>query len=198
MELLADQRVVEVKKLHTTVDSQQQSVSSVVLTFTLKKLPDKIKLVWDSFVVSPYIPRPTRYYRQQQYGHNPGSCGTKTPICSGCATLGHSHQNCTKKHKKLSACGGPHDSSSSSCPVWKEECEVTKVKTTKMLTCSANRRGLMSTKDVCPALPPPHREQNSTTDDIPASANQLDPDWQPASKKKRKMKSKADHWKKED
>lgn len=50
------------------------------------------------------------------------------PACGRCATEGHVKDNCQAKTPNCAACNGQHETSSSSCTAWKEECATAKLK----------------------------------------------------------------------
>lgn len=127
IENLADQGVVDVKRLTRKVDKVDKPTGSFILTFNRFKLPEKVKAAYHSLEVRPFVPNPLRCFKCQKFGHISNTCKDR-PICALCGIEEHGETvECTKP-PKCPNCGGEHAPRSRECPVFKVEFAVQKIK----------------------------------------------------------------------
>ena len=62
---MADQDVIEARKITKFVDGMRRSTASVILTFSAAKLPERVHVGYESVTVRPYIPNPLRCFKCQ-------------------------------------------------------------------------------------------------------------------------------------
>lgn len=168
--------------------------------------PSTVVLGWDTVVVRPYIPRPTRCHRCQKYGHAEAVCHLPSTVCARCSSAGHSADDCTATELSCPACNGPHAATDPECPAWLKEKQITKVKfkhqlsyKDALLRVSKEVRTLDATPADLPLTTPDSRPLDSTDTDADVditvdSEHDLPTDPPPAppsSSKKRKKKGKA-------
>lgn len=143
---LKSQGVIAVKKFTFKRGGREVRHSTLMLTFGVPKLPERL---WVGFCwarVTPFIPLPLRCFQCQRYGHGRSACKNK-PVCVKCGEPEHGTNACSKDPKCVN-CSGGHPSSSKDCPMWKEECAIQKVKTERKISFREARTIVTSQK--CP------------------------------------------------
>ena len=127
LRMLESQGVVEIRKLLN--DPAKSDTPAYVLTFFQKSCPDKIKLFYYDYNVTPYIPNPLRCTKCCKIGHTKAIC-RGTPTCSNCGSKSHTQDTaqCTA-NKYCINCKEPHSSLSRDCPLYQIEKEICKIKT---------------------------------------------------------------------
>lgn len=124
---LQNQGVTAIHNIYQTRDGQKQKTATIILTFTLAKLPEKIRAGYEVINVEPYIPNPLRCFKCQLYGHGQSTC-SKQPICAKCGLAAHGETPCSRTPHCVN-CNGDHPAYVPVCPVWQREKEVCRVKT---------------------------------------------------------------------
>ena len=77
--------------------------------------------------MSQFIVNPIRCYKCQKFGHTKFNC-RKNEVCNKCGKEDHTDsQECTKEAKCVN-CQGNHASNDKTCPKWKEEKEIQRIK----------------------------------------------------------------------
>lgn len=145
---MADQNVIEARKITKMVDGNRRSTAAVILTFSGAKLPERVHVGYESVPVRPYIPNPLRCFKCQLYGHHGNSCRSSLPYCGRCAAEGHCVDGCTSSVEKCRNCAGAHPTFSRDCPAWKLEKEVCTVKATEGISYIDARRRVKATHTV--------------------------------------------------
>ena len=121
--------ITGVFRLNTKSDNKE----TVVITFLGDELPKKVYYGYRAYRVKLYIPKPTRCYKCQTFGHIAAQCRGREK-CSRCGE-NHKFENCTKKETpSCSNCKGSHSAAYQGCPAYKKAVVVTKVKTTEKLS----------------------------------------------------------------
>ena len=103
---LADQGVIEVRRIYVHRDGAKQKTNTFVVTFGMAYLPQEIKAGYLKISVDPYIPNPMRCFKCQRYGHHKDSCRS-TVACARCGTDGHDDATCSAPYKCRN-CKGDH------------------------------------------------------------------------------------------
>ena len=154
VEEMADLKVVACRKFYRQDRNTHTRVPSntVCLTFATTDLPDSIMVGYELRNVRPFIPRPIRCNKCQAYGHTERSCHAKNPVCLRCANNTHGIADCTASVPKCAACGGAHQASDRTCPVWDKECDIAKVRTLQRLSY---REARSKVEEVVEATPRP-------------------------------------------
>lgn len=116
-----DQRTKEIKP-----------TSTIIATFGINQLPQKVKFGFLSLNVRTFIPNPLRCFTCQRYGHGATRC-TNPPICGICSYTKHDPDQC-KNGAQCFNCTGEHPSWSRQCPVFIQEHEIQKIKTVSRLS----------------------------------------------------------------
>ena len=107
------------------IKSKESDKDHVILGY-VDEAPLHVRIGFLSFRTKPYIPRPTRCYKCNKFGHVAQNCrGSVT--CPKCGDP-HSFSDCTKDEQKCSNCGGNHSASASSCPVFIKNQEIINIK----------------------------------------------------------------------
>jgi hypothetical protein len=123
---LSSQGVTAAQNIFQTRDGQKRKISTIILTFSLAKLPTKIRTGYEMVSVEPYIPNPLRCFKCQQFGHGQSTCSRK-PICPKCGLDAHGDDACNRTPICIN-CKGDHPSYVPICPMWQKEKEICKVK----------------------------------------------------------------------
>ena len=105
---MADQSVIEVRKITKLVNGIRKSTASVTLTFSAVKVPDRVHIGYETATVRPYIPNPLRCFKCQLYGHHGNSCRSPLDYCGKCAAEGHRSDDCISLVYKCRNCEGAH------------------------------------------------------------------------------------------
>ncbi|XP_064464573.1 uncharacterized protein LOC135375865 [Ornithodoros turicata] len=132
--------VVAVKRIVMRRDGKEIPTKHIILSFKLHKLPDTIKAGYLSCNVRAYIPNPSRCYKCQRFGHGSQVCRGQ-PVCAKCSGKDHSSESCSNDFQ-CANCKGNHPVYSRSCPCWKEEKQILKLKTEQNITYSAAKAQL--------------------------------------------------------
>lgn len=143
---LKSQGVTGVKHVSAKRGGRDVKLSTLVLTFGVPKLPERL---WVGFCwarVTPFIPLPLRCFQCQRYGHGRSAC-KNTSVCVRCGQKDHGSDTCTRE-PRCANCSGNHPSSSKDCPVWKEESEIQKVRVERGISFREART--LVTSQTCP------------------------------------------------
>ncbi|XP_048249780.1 uncharacterized protein LOC125378373 [Haliotis rufescens] len=123
---LDQQSVTAVKRFIVKRDGVVQPTNTYLFTFARTTIPESIKAGYCNIGVEVYIPNLLRCYTCQVFGHGSKSCHASA-VCYRCCDK-HEATDC-RKDVKCANCGGNHMASAKSCPVWKRESQIIKVKT---------------------------------------------------------------------
>jgi hypothetical protein len=116
---------------------QRVPSSTVVLSFS-DEPPSTVYIGYLAFATKPYVPRPIRCNKCQQYGHPTQTCKSSAIRCSYCSRS-HTYEQCTYKdtpdiYKPICAnCGGAHSAAYSRCPKFLHVKEALHVRATEHL-----------------------------------------------------------------
>ena len=89
--------------------------------------------------VSQFIPNPMRCYKCQKFGHTKFNC-RKNEVCNKCGQEDHTDSQECKNEPKCVNCQGNHTSNDKSCPKWKEEKEIQRIKTERGISYTEAKR----------------------------------------------------------
>ncbi|XP_064460269.1 uncharacterized protein LOC135370454 [Ornithodoros turicata] len=129
---LKDEGVVTARRITMRRNGTEIATKHIVLSFQLHKLPTTIKAGYINCHVRPYIPNPRRCFKCQRFGHGSQVCRGQA-TCPKCAGTDHAAESC-EKDVRCANCKGNHPVYSRSCPRWKEEKDILKVKVTQNLS----------------------------------------------------------------
>ena len=130
--------VTHARNIYQKRNGQQRKTATIVLTFALPNVPDKIKAGYSILKVQPFIPNPLRCFKCQAFGHHQSTC-KKEELCPKCGLAAHGLAECEAPVKCVN-CGGDHPVFASSCPKWKLEKEICRVKTLNNISFPEARR----------------------------------------------------------
>ena len=105
---LKSQGVTKVERMKRRKDGQLVPSDSYILTMNSPNIPPQIKVGFLIRNTKVYIPNPQRCFNCQKYGHNKRFCKNNEAKCANC--------------------DGDHPAYVRSCPKWKIEKEIIKVK----------------------------------------------------------------------
>ena len=126
------------KKIHSVCDSRRlmrcrqgfesgetEESLSVILSFEVESLPDKVILGYISYPVQAFVPNTLRCYRWQAYGHVAAVSRREVPRCEKC-TEGHERKECVTLRKVVVCVNsrGAHGAGDQKCPVQESQVEV--------------------------------------------------------------------------
>ncbi|MPC27928.1 hypothetical protein E2C01_021117 [Portunus trituberculatus] len=89
VDCMADQDVIEARKITKMLDGTRRSTASIIFTFSAAKLPERVHIGYESVPVRPYIPYPLRCFKCQLYGHYVNTCRSSHAYCSRCVGKGY-------------------------------------------------------------------------------------------------------------
>ncbi|XP_064488393.1 uncharacterized protein LOC135400491 [Ornithodoros turicata] len=128
---LKEQGLVSAKRIIMRRDGKEIPTKHIILSFKLHTLPSTIKAGYVNCHVRSFIPNPRRCFKCQRFGHSSQVCRGQL-VCPRCAGKEHTPESCTKDFH-CANCEGGHPVYSRSCPRWKEEKEILKIKTEQNL-----------------------------------------------------------------
>ena len=123
---LQSQGVTKVERMKRRKDGQLVPSDSYILTIKNPNIPPQIKVGFLIRDTKVYIPNPQRCFNCQKYGHNKRFCKNEAK-CAKCGQAGHDDHECDNE-AKCANCNGDHPAYVRSCPKWKIEKEIIKVK----------------------------------------------------------------------
>ena len=110
-------------KLKRRKDGQLVPSDSYILTISSPNIPTQIEIGFLIRNTKVYIPNPQRCFNCQKYGHNKRYCKN----AAKCRQAGHDDHEC-ENEAKCANCNGDFPAYVRSCPKWKIENEIIKVK----------------------------------------------------------------------
>ncbi|XP_064463035.1 uncharacterized protein LOC135373919 [Ornithodoros turicata] len=137
---LKDQGVVCAKRIVMRRDGNEIQTKHVILSFQLHTLPSEIKAGYINCRVRPFIPNPRRCFKCQRFGHSSQMCRGQQ-ACPKCAGNDHTPESCSKECHCVN-CQGSHPAYSRSCPRWKDEKDILRIRTEQKLTYKAAKAQL--------------------------------------------------------
>ena len=120
---LQSQGVTKVERMKRRKDGQLVPSDSYILTINSPNIPPQIKVGFLIRDTKVYIPNPQHCFNCQKYGHNKRFCKNEAK----CGQAGHDDHECDNE-AKCANCNGDHPAYVRSCPKWKIEKEIIKVK----------------------------------------------------------------------
>ena len=143
---MADQNVIEARKITKMVDGVRRNTAAVIFTFATSKLPERVMVGYESAPLRPFIPNPLRCFKCQLYGHHGNACRSSLSYCGKCAGEGHRSDDCTSLVEKCRNCTGAHSTFSRDCPAWKLEKEVCTIKANEGISYLEARKRVKATQ----------------------------------------------------
>ncbi|XP_062558022.1 uncharacterized protein LOC134222894 [Armigeres subalbatus] len=133
LEELQYEHVTEVRRVKRRNTKGELEDSGVfILTFNLASIPSSIDVGFYSCKVKQYIPNPLRCMNCLKFGHKKAVC-KGNQVCACCANLYHDSNPC-QQGLRCVVCRGDHHTLSKSCPVYKDEFEIQRVRVTEKVT----------------------------------------------------------------
>src|SRR5215471_9565990 len=111
---------------------------TIFVTFNGTTVPTDIKAGYMNIKVQQYIPNPLRCRKCQKYGHSEKFCRSEAK-CEKCGMQHENYEHCSREVKCCN-CSGIHPASSNTCPKWKEEKEICRIKHTMNLSFPEARK----------------------------------------------------------
>ena len=103
--------------------------STTVLLHFLSDLPSEVRIGYLIFKIRPYVPKPLRCFKCNRFGHVANHCKGKKR-CSKCGEQ-CSWTVCPSTTLNCPNCHGKHTANDRSCPRYKEEEQVFKIKSSR-------------------------------------------------------------------
>ena len=133
LEGLKAEGVIKLHRISVFRNGQRKPTGTLILTFQSQNLPKYISVGYYRVAVSQFIPNPMRCYKCQKFGHTKFNW-RKNEVCNKCGKEGHTDsQQCTNEAKCVN-CQGNHASNDKTCPKWKGEKEIQRIKTERGIT----------------------------------------------------------------
>lgn len=145
---LSSQGVINVFKINKKGTTSPTAL--IILTFNGRSHPSSITIGYAVIEVRKYIQNPMRCQKCQKFGHTKKSC-KEQEICGVCALPDNEHTECSVENCLICVeangvkhyvcgpiscanCQGDHVSSDHSCPIFKSEFEINRLKVDRSLT----------------------------------------------------------------
>ena len=138
---LASQGVTEVHRVTIRKGSERAPTDTYFLTFNKTSLPEDIEVGFEKVRVSLYVPSPMRCFKCQKFGHTRMRC-SEEEVCGVCCKA--KHEGACAQPALCANCGGKHPSSSKECPMWLQEKEIQRVKTTDRISFRDAKKKVLS------------------------------------------------------
>jgi hypothetical protein len=148
---LQSQRVTEARNIFQNKDGYKRKTAAIVLTFASSTLPTSVKAGFINCKVVPFIPNPLRCFKCQAFGHHQSVCKNDA-ICSKCGLASHGEEPCVGP-VKCPNCSGNHPAYANSCPKWKQEKDICRIKVTNNISYPEARKQLTANTQVSTAQP---------------------------------------------
>ena len=175
---LKDQGVTDIRRIKSRRNGMLVETNSYIVTFGFPKLPSCIKIGYINCKVEVYIPNPQRCFKCQKFGHSRFTCGG-TARCPKCGLDDHGDDPCEGPEKCIN-CGGCHPAYAKSCPSWKIEKEVQRIKVTQNIGFPEARKMVELTRvpsfsSVLKSQTKQFRSQSTQTDIPSEPQNEISP-----------------------
>ena len=143
-------------------DSSEFRVStSVFLQISTTDLPAEVRLGYLLFGIRQFIPKPLRCFNCNRFGHAASHCRGRAR-CSNCGGE-HKYSECEADTAKCPNCGGNHSANDKTCPRYKRESEILKLKTTSNLSYADACKEFSESR----AIPVPNLQSKSDFPPLP-------------------------------
>ena len=153
---LKTQKVIEakrIKKFVRNIDGDKiVDTPLVVLTFDCPEIPKTIKAGYLNLQVRLHIPTPMRCQNCQTFGHTKKRC-RRSQVCKKCCSndIDHFKENVCNNAMKCANCGDGHESFRKSCPVYKDEFEICKIRSVEKISYVEAKKKI---RQLCPRPKP--------------------------------------------
>ena len=129
LEGLKAEGVIKLDRISVFRDGQRKPTGTFILTFQSQTLPKYIRVGYYRVAVSQFIPNPVhvRCYKHQKFGHTKFNC-RKNEVCNKCGKEDHTDSQQCMHDARCVKCQGNHPSNDKTCPKWKEEKEIERIK----------------------------------------------------------------------
>ena len=141
LEGLKDEGVIKLDRISVFRDGQKKPTGTFILTFQSQTLPKYIRVGYYRVAVSQFIPCPIRCYKCQKFGHTKFNC-RKNEVCNKCGKEDHTDSQECMNEAKCVNCQGNHASNDKTCPKWKEEKEIQRIKTERGISYTDAKKQL--------------------------------------------------------
>ena len=128
---LADAGVTAARRLGKT--------DTIVLSFSVDGLPERIFIGFRSVPVRPYVPEPLRCYKCHMFGHVSTKCN-RGVRCGRCGDGKHDSNHCSAASPKCPNCRGEHPAWSRGCDEYKKEKEIGRIRLRQGVSFQEARR----------------------------------------------------------
>ena len=123
---LGSQGVVKVEWMKRKKDGHLIPADSYILTVHGQTIPSKIKVGYLTKNTKVYVPNPQRCFHCQAYGHSKRFC-SKIQKWANCGQENHEDKD-SENDPHFANCNGNHPAYFRSCPKWKMEKKILKIK----------------------------------------------------------------------
>lgn len=124
---LTNQGVIEVKRIYKKQNGNKVPTRSLILVFENSKLPEYVNFDFLRVKVRPYDPLPIQCFNCYKFRHFSKNCSVK--LCGRCGEGAHEENSICEGEQTCINCGDKiHPAWSKSCPVYKKEKEIEKIR----------------------------------------------------------------------
>ena len=133
---LSEFGLIGARKMKTRRGAELIGTNNVILTFDSTDLLSEIRVGYIRVKVRLFLPNLLRCFKRQKYGHTNQYCRNR-PVCSKCASLDYSSNQCTSEVPFCVNCGrgqDPHTSFDRACPSYSKEKEIMSINHNEKVT----------------------------------------------------------------
>ncbi|XP_055641085.1 C-module-binding factor A-like [Toxorhynchites rutilus septentrionalis] len=128
---LADQKVIEVKRITRKENDLIIATPTLILTIRGTVVPEYINFGFLRAGTRNYYPNPMQCFKCYRFGHTTKRCRRNTPLCKNCGKehkINISGNKICKSPELCVNCKGDHTSSNRTCPIWVRENNITRIR----------------------------------------------------------------------
>ncbi len=125
--------VTEVYRTRRKENGKEIPIPTLILTFNLSFLPEKISCGYYNLGVRQYVPNPLRCFKCQRFGHTQQRCMVVSPACAKCGKSAND-PNTFSSPVRCVNCEGDHAANSNKCPTYLREKEIQKIRVTEKVS----------------------------------------------------------------
>ena len=140
---LKDQGVTNVHRVSRVTDGKKFPTNTYFLTFGMPNPPAKIRIpTVGTFDVRVFVPRPLQCYNCWRFGHPQSKCQADR-VCKLCGSK--AHEGSCPNPAKCGNCKGPHGPGERSCPSYKKEATIQRIRAERGISFGEARKEVEAT-----------------------------------------------------
>lgn len=142
LEELQEQGVKEVRRITRRAGNERENTPAMILTCCGTTRPEFMDFGFIRCRTRPYYPNPMQCFQCWAFGHTKLRCRAKAPVCGKCSQEHpiNEDRSCPNESYCKECQSGDHALSSRSCPKYRKENDIQRVKVDRGLSYPAARR----------------------------------------------------------